>query len=52
VSSYFWGFFADTRGRRYVILLALSISTSVTIISAFLRTFELFVICKFISGIL
>lgn len=52
LSSYLWGFFADTRGRRFVILLSLSISTSSTIVSVFVDSFEVFVFCKFVTGIL
>lgn len=52
VSSFFWGFFADTRGRRFAILLALSISTGITLISVFVQSFALFAACRFLTGLL
>lgn len=52
VSSLFWGFLADTRGRRFTILVALSISTGITLISVFVKSFAIFAACRFLTGIL
>lgn len=52
VSSYFWGFLGDTKGRRWVILNALIFSSLFSILSAFMENFLLFVACRFMVGVL
>lgn len=51
ISSFFWGFLSDTKGRRLAILHALSYSTFFTIISLFIQNFTLFAICRFLVGV-
>lgn len=52
VSSYFWGFLGDTKGRRWVMLNALVLSSMFSILSAFMKNFSLFVVCRFMVGVL
>jgi MFS family permease len=52
VSSYLWGFLGDTQGRRIVILFSLFFSSAFTLLSAFVKSFTLFVICRFLTGVL
>lgn len=52
VSSYFWGFLGDTQGRKWVIMRALILSSFFSILSAFMKHFTLFVICRFMVGVL
>lgn len=52
VSSYFWGFLGDTKGRKWVILYALICSSIFSIASALMKSFSLFVFCRFMVGVL
>lgn len=49
-SSHLWGFLADTRGRRKVIMPTLFISFIITVISSFVKSFWLFFFLRFLSG--
>lgn len=51
-SSHLWGFLADTRGRRMVIMPTLFISFFITIASSFVKSFWLFTVLRFFSGLL
>lgn len=51
-SSHLWGFLADTRGRRMVIMPTLFISFFITIVSSFVKSFWLFTVLRFFSGLL
>lgn len=51
-SSHLWGFLADTKGRRKVIMPTLFISFIITIISSFVKSFWVFTLLRFFSGIL
>ncbi|XP_055844744.1 synaptic vesicle glycoprotein 2B-like isoform X2 [Episyrphus balteatus] len=50
VSSHLWGFLADTKGRRYVILPAVLISSTISVLSSFSNTFWLLVLLRFLNG--
>lgn len=52
VSSYLWGFLGDTRGRRFVILNCLVFSSLFSISSSFVKSFPMFVFCRFMVGVL
>lgn len=52
VSSHLWGFLADTRGRKSVIVPTLIIAFVITIISSFAKSFWLMVVLRFLNGIL
>jgi MFS transporter, VNT family, synaptic vesicle glycoprotein 2 len=47
-----WGFLGDTQGRRIIILYSLFFSTTFTLLSVFMKSFTLFVICRFVTGVL
>lgn len=51
-SSPLWGFLADTRGRRKVIMPTLFVSFVITVISSFVTQFWIFVTLRFFSGFL
>lgn len=50
LSSHFWGFMADTRGRKKVLVPALLISFAFTIVSSFAKTFWLLTLLRFCNG--
>uniref|UniRef100_A0A182P3F5 Major facilitator superfamily (MFS) profile domain-containing protein n=1 Tax=Anopheles epiroticus TaxID=199890 RepID=A0A182P3F5_9DIPT len=49
-SSHLWGFLADTRGRRTVILPTLFLAFASTILSSFTTSFWLITITRFFTG--
>ncbi|XP_055680185.1 synaptic vesicle glycoprotein 2A-like [Lutzomyia longipalpis] len=51
VTSHFWGYLADTRGRRQMIMITLYSTAIVTILSSVAQNFTLFVILRFLSGV-
>lgn len=50
VSSHFWGFMADTRGRKKVLIPALIYSFLFTIISTFSTSFWFLAVSRFFNG--
>ncbi|XP_070506798.1 synaptic vesicle glycoprotein 2B-like [Chironomus tepperi] len=50
LSSHFWGFMADTKGRKKVIAPALCLSFIFTVISTFAKSFTFILIFRFLSG--
>lgn len=52
VSSHFWGFLADTRGRKSVIVPTLILSFFASFLSSLATNFGMLVICRFFSGFL
>jgi VNT family MFS transporter (synaptic vesicle glycoprotein 2) len=50
VSSHFWGFMADTRGRRKVLVPALFFASFFTLISSFATSFWTLTLCRFLNG--
>lgn len=52
VSSHLWGFLADTRGRKTVIVPTLFIAFVITIISSFAKSFWFLVLMRFLNGFL
>lgn len=52
VSSHFWGFMADTRGRKAVMVPTLFIAFAITIASSFTKSFWLLVFLRFLNGVL
>lgn len=52
VSSHLWGFLADTRGRKSVIVSTLLIAFVITIVSAFTQSYWLLVVLRFLNGFL
>ncbi|XP_065085909.1 synaptic vesicle glycoprotein 2B-like [Ochlerotatus camptorhynchus] len=51
VSSHLWGFLADTRGRRKVIVPTLLLTFVMTVISSFMTNFWLITFFRFLAGI-
>lgn len=51
-SSQIWGFLADTRGRRRVIVSTMLAANACTVISSFSTDFTMFVLSRFLSGFL
>lgn len=51
VSSHLWGFLADTRGRKTVIVPALIVAFMITMISGFVKSFWVLVVLRFLNGI-
>lgn len=52
VSSHLWGFLADTRGRKAVMVPTLFIAFAITIVSSFATTFWFMVLLRFLNGFL
>jgi MFS transporter, VNT family, synaptic vesicle glycoprotein 2 len=52
VSSHLWGFLADTRGRKTVIVPTLFIAFGITIVSSFISNFKVLVVLRFLNGFL
>lgn len=52
LSSHLWGFLADTRGRKKIIVTSLFIAFSTTIISTFTQSYWLLVVLRFVNGFL
>lgn len=52
ISCYFWGFLGDFKGRKWVIVRGLICSSIISLISAFMGNFVIFVICRFLVGVL
>lgn len=52
VSSHLWGFLADTRGRKMIIVSTLFIAFFITIISSFTQSYWLLVVLRFLNGFL
>lgn len=51
-SSYIWGYCADTRGRKNVILLSLTISAVISFIGSFITITWLYILLRFFNGFL
>jgi MFS transporter, VNT family, synaptic vesicle glycoprotein 2 len=51
VSSHLWGFLADTRGRKTVMVKTLFAAFAITIVSSFVKSFWLLVLLRFFNGI-
>jgi MFS transporter, VNT family, synaptic vesicle glycoprotein 2 len=52
ISSHFWGFMADTRGRKKILVLALFTSFFFTILSSLAKNFWMLLVCRFFNGVL
>lgn len=52
VSSHLWGFLADTRGRKNVLLISMIASFITTLIASFIPQSWLFILMRFINGFL
>lgn len=52
LSSHLWGFLADTRGRKTVIVPTLFVAFGITIASSFTKSFWLLVVLRFFNGLL
>ncbi|XP_055618855.1 synaptic vesicle glycoprotein 2B-like [Toxorhynchites rutilus septentrionalis] len=50
VSSHLWGFLADTRGRRKVIVPTLFLASTITLVSSFMSSFWAITVCRFLTG--
>ena len=50
--SHFWGYLADTAGRKSVIRFTLFADAAVAVLAAFSPNFATFVTLKFFSGFL
>lgn len=51
-SSHMWGFLADTKGRRKIIVPTLLASFLCTVLSSLVTNFSLFVTLRFFTGFL
>jgi MFS transporter, VNT family, synaptic vesicle glycoprotein 2 len=52
LSSHFWGFMADTRGRKNILVLALFTSFFFTILSSLAKGFWMLLTLRFLNGVL
>ena len=52
LSSHIWGFLADTKGRRMMLIFSLLIAFSATVVSSLANNFLFIVFLRFIHGIL
>lgn len=51
-ASHLWGFLADTKGRRYVILPTLFVAFSLSLIGSFIENFYVFSALRYLNGFL
>lgn len=51
-SSHVWGYIADTRGRKKVVLLSLTISAAISLIGSFITITWLYILLRFFNGFL
>lgn len=51
-SSHLWGYLADTKGRKFVILPSLLITFVLAVGSSFTKNFAIFAILRFLNGFL
>lgn len=51
-SSHLWGFLADTKGRRSVILPTLIVAFFMSFMSSFVQNFYLLTVLRFLNGFL
>lgn len=51
LSSYFWGYQADTRGRKLVLQCALFATTACSVVSSFSTGFVSLLVMRFIAGL-
>lgn len=52
LSSHLWGFLADTRGRRCIIMPTLFIAFILSVASSLVQNFYIFVTLRFLNGFL
>lgn len=52
LSSHLWGFLADTRGRKRIMLPCMFIAFGITFISSFAKSFWLFAFLRLLNGFL
>jgi VNT family MFS transporter (synaptic vesicle glycoprotein 2) len=52
VSSHFWGFLADQRGRKSIIVPTLVLSFLASFLSSLATSFTMLVVCRFVCGFL
>ena len=52
LSSFLWGFLADTKGRRATLVPSLILATAVTAVSSLVNNFWLLVFLRFLNGFL
>ena len=51
-SSHLWGFLADTRGRRKIIMPTLFVAFAISIASSFVKSFWILTLLRFLNGVL
>ena len=51
-SSHLWGYIADTKGRKHIIIYTLIISSFLTVVSSFAQSFLSFIALRYLSGFL
>lgn len=51
-SSHFWGFVADTKGRKIVLLTSLIVSAAITFVESLIITTWIFILLRFFNGFL
>lgn len=52
IAAQFWGYISDTRGRRKTIMYSMMVACVCTLISSFITNFWLFLVMRFLVGIL
>lgn len=52
LSSHFWGFLTDTKGRKATLVPSLWIASAATIVSSLVNNFWLLVFLRFVNGFL
>jgi VNT family MFS transporter (synaptic vesicle glycoprotein 2) len=50
LSSHFWGFMADTRGRKRTVIVALLLASFFSICSTFAKSFWVIALFRFLNG--
>lgn len=52
LSSHFWGFLADTKGRKATLVPSLVLAFTTTLVTSFVNNFWLLVFLRFLNGFL
>lgn len=52
LASYFWGYYADKKGRKYVVGIPLMIAAGFSVLSSFSASFWSLLILRLLNGIL
>lgn len=50
VGSFIWGYVADSKGRRFTLVVSMLMDGFFNILSGFSQVYPMFILCRLISG--